>query len=139
MSIRVFELDKVCHMPFGALLRAAAAPIDARGSELGLPFSEFLRAADVESEVVQRRRGRRTYRDAMLIPIRPHIRDFAVRRRARRKSEHLTREMLESVTIWHADADLHNILNCRHDKFSFRERNTPINDSISSVQTVQPI
>src|SRR5206468_10769249 len=101
-------------MPLDAFLRAAVAPMDALGCELDLPLSKLLRAADVETDVTQNRLRRRRCGDAMLIPIRSQIGNLSVRRSAGRKSQYITRKILESLAIRHCDPDLHNIANCRH-------------------------
>src|SRR4029077_15863935 len=108
-------------MPFDTFLRAAVAPMDALGCELDLPLGKFFRPADVESNVVKDRLRSRTCCNAMLILIRPHRGNLSVRRSAGRKSQHITRKILESFAIRYANSDLHNIADCRHRCLPFRE------------------
>src|SRR5574341_1481749 len=107
-------------MSFGALRRVAVAPIDAFGAELGFPLGKLSGAADVEPDIVEHRLRSRARGNAMPILIRPHIGNLSVRRSTDRKSQHVTGKILESFAIRHADADLHDIVDCRHGRPSFR-------------------
>ena len=73
MSVGIFEFDKISHISFGTLRRAAVAPIDAFGGELGLPLGKLSRAADVEPDIVQNGFRSRACGNPMVIRIHPHI------------------------------------------------------------------
>src|SRR6266850_7303914 len=140
MSIRVLEFDKITYMPFDTFLRTAVTPMDALGCELDLPLSKLLGASDVKSNVTQNWFRRRPCGDAMLIPIRPHIRDLSVWRSAGRKSQHITRKILEFFAIRHADPDLHNIVDCRHNRPSFAtNEGRPRKSSVSPLAFISPL
>src|SRR5437899_2518573 len=73
MSVGIVEFNEIGHASFGTLFRAAAAPIDAFGRELGLPLGKLLTAADIQTDVLQSRLWSRIGRDAMGILIRPQV------------------------------------------------------------------
>src|SRR5512135_3841073 len=106
-------------MPFDALLRAAAAPVDASSSELRFPLVKLGSPANVESDIVNNRRRSRACGNPVLITIRPHIRELSVRRGSDRKPQHIACKVREFFPVRHTDADLHNFLDCRHGRNSF--------------------
>src|SRR5438046_10725116 len=119
VPIGVLELDKVSHMSFDTLLRRAVAPIDSFGCELGPPLGKLFRPFDVEPHIAQERFRGCPRCNAMLILVRPHIRDLSVRRSGRRTSEHTTPKFLESFPLRHAHRDPHNTLRSRHGRPSY--------------------
>src|ERR671923_552483 len=114
VSIRVLELDEVCHVPFKTLLPASGAPIDACRPKLRLPLGKFVNPTDVKSNVVEQRLGSRARGNSVLVTIRPDIRNLSVRRRSGGKSQYFTGKVREPFAIRHADADLHDIVDSRH-------------------------
>jgi hypothetical protein len=120
VSIGVLEFDKISHVSFDAFLRGAAAPIDPFGCELRLPLGKLLSPSDVEPHIAQTRFRSGTCCNAMLIPIRPHIRDLSIRRSGDRQSQQITCKILEFFAIRHAHPDLHNIADSSHSRPSFR-------------------
>src|SRR5262245_60192564 len=114
MTIGVGEFDEIDDAPFGAFFRASAAPIDSFSCELGLPLGKLFSAADIETDVLQNRLHRRICRDAMWILIGSQIGNSPVGRSAGGKSQEITRKIFKFFAIRHTDADLHDILDCRH-------------------------
>src|SRR5262245_45106660 len=114
VTIGVLEFDKVGHMSFDTFHRGAAAPINPFGCKRRLPFGKLFRPPDVETDVAQRRFRSRTCCYSVLILIRPYISDLPVRRSCDRKSQHVTRKLLETFAVSDIDPDLHNIVDSSH-------------------------